>query len=79
MDRLIDEVLGSCSTLDILLDRLDLIISVEEAEEYLLDHGVESCPFCGWWVESGELVDEYGEPSGCEQCRLENILDGISI
>lgn len=46
-------------------DDMDLIV------ENLLDEGIEQCPECGTWVESGEIIwDEYrDEIIGCEACQ----------
>lgn len=46
-------------------DDEDLII------ENLLDEGIEKCPECGSWVESGEIyLDERSsEVLGCEACQ----------
>ena len=30
---------------------------------------VERCSKCAWWVESGECLDEQGEPAPCESCQ----------
>lgn len=38
--------------------------------EELLDQGIEQCPECGSWVESGEIVWDSREDEiiGCEAC-----------
>jgi len=55
-----------------LLERSGLGDDVGEDEviEILLDEGVERCPECGWWVHSWELVDEDGNETVCENCRM---------
>lgn len=55
-----------------LLERSGLvdIITEDEVLEILLDEGVERCPECDWWVYSWELVDEDGNETACENCRL---------
>ena len=45
-------------------------IDIGELAEAALDKNVEQCPGCRWWCESGELVDDNGEPDGkCDNCR----------
>lgn len=65
-----DRALGSADGPAQLVASLDLDDSYEElVEELLLDANVEECPECGWWHDSGELVDEDGEPGSCVSCR----------
>ena len=44
---------------------------IEDLDEFLLDHNVEKCPGCEWYVESGELIPpDEDDPDGfCENCR----------
>jgi hypothetical protein len=42
----------------------------EQVVEAMLDQGIEQCPECGCWVESGEILInvESDEVEGCEAC-----------
>jgi len=46
-----------------------------ELKDLLLDHNVEQCPTCGWFVECGELIAssedecEDGPDGFCDNCR----------
>lgn len=44
---------------------------IEDLDDWLLDHGIERCPSCEWYVESGELIPpDTDDPDGfCENCR----------
>lgn len=46
-------------------------IDPDTIADEMLDQGIEQCPTCETWVESGELVwDETGEEVyGCEACQ----------
>lgn len=46
-------------------DDEDLII------ERLLEEGIEKCPECGCWIESGEIIhDRDWEVIGCQACYV---------
>ena len=63
---------GTCMPVESALEHFDLPPdeeTVEEVDEQLLAMSLEKCPFCGWWCESSELVDEDDEVVGCGQCR----------
>lgn len=49
------------------VEHIDLDTIIEE----MLDQGIEQCPECGTWVESGEIYwDSYrDEILGCEACQ----------
>lgn len=42
----------------------------DQLVEELLDQGIEQCPGCGTWVESGEVIwdSNYDEIVGCDAC-----------
>ena len=44
---------------------------IEDLDDFLLDHGIEACPGCGWYAESGELIPtDEDDPDGCcSNCR----------
>ena len=45
-------------------------LDVEAMEEWLLDHNIERCPSCDWFVASHELLNDEGEIDGlCDNCR----------
>lgn len=46
----------------------------EQVAEQMTDQGIEQCPECGTWVESGEIVhDKEWEIIGCEACYVGEI------
>ena len=51
-----------------LAERFD--VDEDDVEEILADLNVETCPGCGWWVESGELADENGDEQHCTRTVL---------
>lgn len=61
---------GTCTSIVEIADTLDL--SVDDAEELMLDANRELCGGCGWWHESCML--EYDESRGagfCQDCEPE--------
>ncbi len=50
----------TCEKYDIPMDELECIMA---------DMGLERCEDCGWWCETGELVDDEGETAPCVSCR----------
>ncbi|WP_027894484.1 hypothetical protein [Calidithermus chliarophilus] len=44
-------------------------LSLEQAEDIMLEANYERCPECGHWVECWELVDEDLEEVPCLSCR----------
>lgn len=63
---------GTCDSIQIAIERMNLDpddFEVDEVEAQVCEHGVERCEGCGWWHESGELVNEAGDVVGCDQCR----------
>jgi hypothetical protein len=58
---------GTAESPAVLAQRFD--VDDEDVEEILADFNVETCPGCGWWVDSGELADEDGGDQPCESCR----------
>jgi hypothetical protein len=67
--RVATAVLGTASSLDDVVERLELDVDVDTVEDQLVDVSVERCDGCGWWCESSELVDDTDEVVGCESCR----------
>jgi len=57
--------LGTCDSPAALSDRFD--VSVEDVEDRLLDWNVETCPACGWWVDSAELAEDEERCDGCRE------------
>lgn len=74
LDTLKHALLGTCATLDAVLERLEIDSPVEEAEDRLLDGAmaVECCAGCGWWHESAlmEVSEEHQGPV-CQECEPE--------
>lgn len=50
-----------------------LNITFQQLTEAALNHGVEQCPGCRWWCESGELIPyDSDDPDGfCGNCRID--------
>ncbi len=76
MQKIADSLLGTCDTVNIVLERMDKDdeeYDIEEIIDSLLDFQVERCQHCGWWFECCELVAENDEDNGnCEDCRNDN-------
>ncbi|KKN29328.1 hypothetical protein LCGC14_0845380 [marine sediment metagenome] len=70
-DQIVEHFLGTCNNVFTAEDVFDFEITPEDTEEALLDRNVEACQGCGWWFESGELVDPDDEEiiGYCEDCR----------
>lgn len=63
------ELLGTCESVGHYIDRLNLDLSDDDLEDEMLTANIETCPHCGWWMESGDLLDDDGNVVGCDQCR----------
>lgn len=57
---------GTCDT-DFTIAR-KFGIPEEDVVEAMLDHEIERCKGCAWWMETNELEDD-GDVGFCEQCR----------
>src|SRR5262245_45587396 len=74
LQRLYQRLEGTCDGIDRALESLGLNpvdYADDEVEDQLCGAGLELCPGCGWWFESGELIDDDNEVVGCEDCRRE--------
>jgi hypothetical protein len=61
---------GTCHGPDEAIEHFELECDSSDLQDRLLDINIELCSGCGWWFESGELMDEYGEQDGfCIDCR----------
>ena len=41
-------------------------MEIEDLDNWLLDHNVEKCPTCEWYVDSAELIPlDEDDPDGC--------------
>jgi hypothetical protein len=60
---------GTCQSMESLLEFLELNVDPEDIEIEMEIMNLEKCPFCGWWMESYELINDDGDIVGCEQCR----------
>lgn len=61
------EVQGSCQTTWAIADQYD--VDEDEVEEGLLEHNIEACPHCGFWVESCDILfGQNDEPVACYGC-----------
>lgn len=67
-EAIADAVLGTCQTEAAIIDRYDLVDSTDELLDRLLDFGVETCLGCGWWVESGDMVEAEHGDMVCSDC-----------
>jgi hypothetical protein len=62
---------GTTESESAILDKEDLALDEEDVLERFLDHNVERCPKCDWWVESSEVYmeeDFFGDIIGCINC-----------
>jgi hypothetical protein len=53
------DVIGTCWSNAEIEEKLG--IDIDDVEEHLEESNIERCFDCGWWYESGELIDEEGE------------------
>ena len=68
-ERLQAELEGTCEELEAVLERLGLDVSIETAEDQLLDgNGMERCGECGWWFGSSSLEKQPDGTILCDQC-----------
>lgn len=61
--KIAQSTVGTADSEAAIADRHD--VNVDDVVERLLDFNVETCPGCGWWVESHELADN----DTCDGCR----------
>jgi hypothetical protein len=74
LDRLKYRLMGTCDSIDVALESLDLqdVTDSTTASDQLLDGNpsVESCAGCDWWFESAMLTFNEEEcRSFCDDCR----------
>lgn len=69
-EELKHELLGTCQSVDAVLERLGYDVSLETAEDQLLDgaNSVERCLVCEWWFNSCDLEEDHEGVFKCEQC-----------
>ena len=48
---------------------LDEEFDESELEDMISFTNIERCPYCEWWFESSELLDDDDEVVGCRDCR----------
>lgn len=74
LEKLKHDLLGTFQPLELVLERLQIDASVDEAEDRLLDGAmaIECCFGCGVWHESA-LMEQSDERHGpvCQQCEPE--------
>lgn len=61
---------GSCNLPTELEDDPDNPLTDEQVIEILLEHEVEMCCGCGWWMHQADLEEVDGDVL-CENCRDE--------
>jgi hypothetical protein len=66
---IVNDLLGTCQEIYIVLDKYDMDYDEEEIEDALLSINIERCPGCEWWCYSDELIDDDNEVVGCQNCR----------
>lgn len=71
IEQIIDTVTGYADGFErVLRDETIDIDDPDELDELLLDHNVEKCPECEFYVHSHELLNDNGEIDGhCDNCR----------
>lgn len=69
LDKLYEYLEGTANTPYGAIVRFDLDMTEDEVIEAMLDRNLEPCPICGWWMESGELINDDLAVVGCQQCR----------
>ncbi len=67
-ENVVNDLSGQNHTEMDMVDKYD--ISIEDAEEIMVEAGYERCELCDYWFETGEMVDENNQPLyECPQCR----------
>lgn len=68
-----DRLLGTCNTVRSIVGRMgvELPFGKDDAdiESDLEGINIERCPYCLWWMESFELINDECEVVGCSDCR----------
>jgi len=66
IDKFIEELLGSCLSLDVALSRFDMDYSdLTEEHNAAIDNEIFLCSDCDWWCE----LPEMSEDGLCESCK----------
>lgn len=69
IDLVVDYLLGTCSFLDQALQVFNIDALTDDEENYLFSE-IFCCDSCGWWSETCEANNIYGELI-CDDCFLE--------
>lgn len=71
--QLADRLMGTCDSLEHALDMMDVRVpdefTIEDVITDLEVISVERCPYCQWWMESCDIVDDDLNVVGCSSCR----------
>lgn len=74
-EEIINAFLGTCRTVASVIEQFELDYTDEDITEICLNHNIECCNGCGWWMNSFDLVpDDDKDEDGigyCEDCRNE--------
>ena len=68
--QIANELLGSCSDLNIYIDQynLDPFTGYDEVVSAANEYGVWLCDCCGWWYDESEIY-EFQPEVICEDCQ----------
>ena len=68
--KLGDMLLGTCAYAEAVVDFHEMPNCGEEDLTIQLESiNIERCPYCDWWFESGELINDDSDVVGCADCR----------
>lgn len=69
IDRIIEDLLGTCKSLVSVLDSYGLTEDdLSDKERFLMDNEIFLCDECGWWME----ISQCTEDGICEDCNPDN-------
>ena len=69
LERVAAVLEGTCKNVEDVLEALGIEADPDDVEDQLLEISIERCPYCAWWMESCEMVNDDNEVVGCDQCR----------
>lgn len=66
--KLAQDALGTTDSDGSIVERNELDVDEDDVADHFLDHGVERCVGCGWWVESSSMQEAEHGDMVCEDC-----------
>ena len=70
LDEIVDELLGSCQSLDDVLDGHFIEIDDLSMKDLgYIDDAIFNCDYCGWWCELSEISIDIEDGQVCMDCE----------